>query len=1047
MSTIVAYFVNRPLLVNLLLVTIFVFGLNSIQRIPKESFPQVALNSVTISTIYPGASASDVELNVTTVIEEALQEISGIEKIESFSREGVSSVNVFADEDADDNRFRQIYEDVDGAVSRITDLPPGIDQKPILTRHSTDFIPSLEIALSGPVEDVRRYAEKLERILEDREDIAMIRSAGLPELEAQILVDPEKAMNREVDLLMIAGAIQQRNVEGSGGSMESFLGEKRVVVYSRFRHYMDVLETDIRRSVDGFGIKLKDVAEIRLVEKDDGLEVRSNGEPGASLLVIKKPEADVVRAIDGVREAINQYPPPPSVDVTFLEDRSRLTRSRLQLLGSNALLGILLIAGLLLLVFDRRVALWTAAGIPAALLIMMIILPWFDLTFSALALGAMVIVLGILVDDAIVVAEEIARGRERGLSATEAAIEGVRRIWKPVLASVTTTAVAFSPLIFIGGLPGQFIWVVPLVVVLTLIASMAESFFILPAHLAHGEHRHIKKKKFIVALERKYMRSLAVALKNRYLVLTGFLAVLILSLIAGLTLLEGDAFPDEGAEKFTVRVSVPGEVQLDKTRETIEKIEKEIGKLPPSELEGFSSRIGTQNGQSWSDRGTANNLAIIFVYLTPIGERSRTAPQIVSDLRNTIHDLSSSLNNAEVVVDIQGAGPSGGAPIEYRVSSHDTVKRNRAVAEVVALLEKTPGVIEVETDEMESVDDLNLVLDYETLARAGVSVESLVRTLRIAFDGIRVSYITRPEGTLDFRLRLNQQARANPEFLESLPMASPRTGNMLNLNRFIDLEEQPGVMEIRHLGGMRTTTISARLDGATDTNEVADVLLKNFQTGNEVFFELAGQAESNKAVFGELFTAAGLALMGIYVIIALILNSAIRPILIMSCIPFGIAGVIGGLLLHGLPLSAFAAMGLIGLSGIVVNDSILMAYKIQGAAGTAKITDRSILHGATGRLRPILLTSVTTIGGLAPTAFGIGGYDFFISPMCLAMAYGLFFGTFIVLYLMPCLLRTGEDLHHLTGISSNYFADQFKSIRSKLAPLVDRNPFKRGKGK
>lgn len=1016
MTALAAYFVNRPLLVNLILLTVTILGINSLQRIPKESFPQVALNTVTISTVYPGASAADVELNVTIVIEEALQEINGVERVDSISREGISLVNVYVDEDADDEQFRAVYEDVDAAMSRVTDLPPGIDGKPILTRHATDFIPSVEIALSGPGAHIRSYAEQLERVLEDLDEVAHIKTVGLPDLEAQILVDPAKARAREVDLLMIAGAIQQRNVEGSGGSMETFLGEKRVVVYSRFKDYLDVLNTDIRRSIDGFGIKLRDVARVALVEKDDKLEVRSNGEPGASLLVVKKSEADVVKAIDRVREAVEKHPPPESVEVTFLEDRSRLTRSRLSLLGSNALLGMVLIGGLLLLTYDRKVALWTAAGIPAALMIMMIILPWFDLTFSALALGAMVIVLGVLVDDAIVVAEEIARGRERGLSATEAAVQGVSKIWQPVLASVSTTAVAFSPLMFLGGLPGQFIWVVPLVVVLTLVASMAESFFILPSHLAHGEHKPIKKKKFIISLERAYIRSLAVALKNRYMVLVAFLGALIIALIAAVAFIEGDAFPDEGAEKFLVRINLPGEVQLDRTREATMLLEQEVAKLPAEELEGFSTRIGTHNSQNWSDRGNANNLAIIFVYLTPVGERDRTAPEIVADLRAKVAALSPGLHNAEVVIDIQGAGPPAGAPVEYRVSSHDSHKLEQAVAEVVDSLKSKQGVIEVETDKLESVDDLNLVLDYETLARAGVSVENLVRTLRIAFDGIRVSYITRPEGTLDYRLRLNQAARANPEFLESLPLASPRTGSMINLNQFVRLQEQPGVLEIRHTDGMRTTTISARLDDSISANEVGRMLTERFQSGEEVYYELSGQAEANQEIFGDLFAAAGLAIMGIYIIIALILNSVIRPILIMTCIPFGAAGVVAGLLLHGLPLSAFAAMGLIGLSGIVVNDSILMAYKIQGAAGTNRISDRSILHGATGRLRPILLTSITTIGGLAPTAFGVGGYDFFISPMCLALAYGLLFATTIVLFLMPCLLRVGEDLHEYMAI-------------------------------
>lgn len=1038
MKSLVAYFVHRPLLVNIMLVGVLVMGAYTLVHIPKESFPPLTLNSISVQTLYPGASATDVELNVTAAIEEAVQEVNGVDRMESISREGVSTVIVYADEDADDARFREIQEDVDGAVSRVSDLPDGVDGKPVLSRLSTRDIPSLEIALAGPASDVRSYAAKLQRLLGDLAEVARIQSVGLPDMEVEILVDPARARAKEVDLLMIAGAIQQRNVGGSGGSMESFLGEKRVVVYSRFDEYQDVLNTDVRRSVDGYGIKLRDVAEVRLAEKDDGLDVRSNGQSGASLLVVKKPSADVVRVIDDVRETLERYPPPQSVEAVFLEDRSRLTRSRLKLLGANALLGMLLIGALLLLIYDRRIAFWTAAGIPVALLLMMLALPRFDLSFSALALGAMVLVLGILVDDAIVIAEEIARGRERGLSPTEAAIQGVSNIWQPVFASVTTTAIAFSPLLFLGGLPGKFIWVVPLVVVLTLLASMAECFFMLPAHLAHGgEHRRMPKKRFVKKLERGYLRSLAAALKYRYVVLGVFVSLLGLALFSALNFVQGEAFPKDGAEKFTIRINVPGEVQLDKTREVVEALEREIqDRISGRELEGFSSRIGTHNGQNWSDRGNADNLAILFVYLTPVGERERTAPEIVDDIRTASTNLGPTLHGAEVVIDMQAAGPPSGPPVQYRVSSNKDQQRREAVQQVTEFLKNAPGVVEVETDELASVDDLNLVPDYETLARAGLSVENLLLTLRIAFDGLKVGHVTTPDGRLDFRLRLNDAARANPGFLASLPLASPVTGAMLDLNRFVTLEEQPGVMEIRHSDAVRTTTVSARIDDSVSAADIGKQLQDHFASTDDVFYELSGEAEANDAVFGDLYAAAALALLGIYATIALILNSVTRPLVIMSCVPFGAAGVIGGLLLHGLPLSAFAVVGLIGLSGIVVNDSILMAYRIQGAASGAPagsagsstaISDRSILRGATGRLRPILLTSITTISGLAPTAFGIGGYDFFISPMCLAMAYGLFFGTAIVLYLMPCLLRALEDLHAVVGSPSK------NSIRRSVA--------------
>lgn len=961
-----------------------------------------------ISTYYPGAAARDVEINVTVKIEEALLEVPGLDEYASVSREGVSQITVYVDDDADAEAFRVAYDDVDAAIGRLDTLPATVDGRPVLRRVTSDDLPIVELSVAGSPELLQTFLPYLERELRSIDGVAELTRVGQPEIEARILVDPERARQREVDLLTIARAIQRRNLEGSGGTLETFLSEKKVVAYTKFEDYREVLDTNVRRSFEGYGVRLSELATVELVPEERKLIVHSNGKPGASVLVRRKSGSDLLDTVDDIRTMLSSIQLPPGVAVNLLNDQSYLARNRLQLLASNSLMGLLLVTGLLFWAFDARTALWTAFGIPFTLLGVFLLLPLLDITLNAITLGGFVMVLGMLVDDAVVVAEQVQNLREDGMPPVDAAIGAVKQVWKPVFAAAATTMVAFTPMLGLGGLPGKFIWVIPVVVILALSMSLFESYFILPLHLVHGSSRATHKKRYIIALENLYRAILTAALRFRYPVVSFFVGILAVSAFVAGNYLTKDPFPQEAAEGFIVRSTLPpgtGAAQMEALQN---RIEIELAKLPENELVGYSTRIGTHSDSPLTDRGLQSNLAILFVYLTPYSERDRSATDIMDTLRGFLaHELP---EHADVTMELMRLGPPVGHPFEVRVSANDDETRSRRVEEIRHFVGGLAGVSDVRDDELAGRPELNLRVRHDMLAQAGLTVEDLLTTLRIAFDGMIVTNLTEVGRSLDFRLRLNREARANLEFLATLPLLN-HAGYLINLDRFIYIEEQPGRAEVSHVNGDRTTTVYGNLDkDLMSPGDLMEIVSQRFPSDSAVRISFSGEPVENEKIFGDLAIAALTALLGVYLIIALVFDSLTRPVIVMLSVPFILVGVVWGLFFHGMALSMFALLGVIGLVGVIVNNAIVLVHTIGAQQDTEAVKETDIIRGSVQRLRPVLLTSLTTILGLFPTAYGLGGYDPMISPMCLAMGYGLLFGSLIVMYLVPCLYCIGRDL-------------------------------------
>lgn len=1009
MKKLVEFFVNRPMLVNLIIISVFGFAFLSLSKMRKEAFPEVAMGRFIVTTIYPGASAADVEVNVTLPIEDAVEELEGIQEVKSYSREGYSIVDITADENLDERELQRLYMDIDSAITNIDNLPSGLKGKPVIDEISSGDMPVIEIAFSGAYENLKDFIPQVKEGIQKLNGVASIKTIGMGDEELHILVDPELARKEYVDLITIAGAIKKRNLHGSGGTLKSFLDEKKIVSYDKFQNPEEILDTYIRMSPDGFGVKLGKIAKLEYQPEDLKLIVRNNGSRGVSLLVLKKKKADILKTIDGISVYLDTLKLPAGVSYKKLNDGSRLTRNRISLVLGNALMGFVLVLVILFLVFDMKTAFWTAFGIPFSLLGCLVVLQLLGMSLNVLALGGFILVVGMLVDDAIVISETINTNKEKGMSPVEAASAAVEEVWAPVLASSATTMIAFLPLTSLGGLPGKFIWVIPLIVILSLGISLFESYFMLPTHMAHGKAVVPEKKKFILKLENAYGFLLQKVLNHRLIFLICILLMFVLTIVVVKKFMKKDPFPQDASEGFIINLLLPKGASLQKTESLVQKVEAILAKLPEKDFEGYSARIGTNSEVATTERGSLGNSAVIFGYLTPYGKRRTTAFEIQENVRKEIEkEIKQDL--VSFSTKIIRFGPPLGRPFEIRLISNDNTIRNEKSHEIKKFLSGIPGVYDVEDEELEGKDEMNIKINHEILARAGLTVEDVLATLHIAFEGQVVTDLVTMDRKLDFRLRLNEKARADIQFIRSLPILN-RAGQEINFKEFVSIEEKKSSDEIRHINGKRYLGVFGNLDkNIIDPQGVVDRFKQQFHDEPSLHYEYAGEPVENGKIFKNLGVAALFAIAGIYLIIALIFNSYTKPFIVILAIPFGIIGVILSVFVHGMAISMFVGIALIGLMGVIVNNSIVMVFTTSEIAGENKITKEIIVEGAVQRLRPILLTTSTTILGLLPTAYGLGGYDPVISPMSLALLYGLLFGTVIVLYFIPVVYSIGSEI-------------------------------------
>ena len=1055
MNSLIEFFIRRKLFGNLLTLTIFIIGGASTLLIRREVFPNVSFDIIVVRTIFPGASPEESEKLVTNPLEQDLKEVDGIKKVLSVSTENQSEITLFLD--PDQTTEERAKNDIQDVVDQFT-LPQD-SEKPKVTAIDSKLTPIVEVTLSGdlPELELRRKARLVEDELEGLSGVARVVPSGMRDLEIRVEADPQKLAQYRISLDEVVRALQTKNVSIPAGSIEPRSGsspisvrdrEKIVRTIGEFRTPEEVGRTVVRANELGVPIRVQDLAKVTNALATAKVLTRALGSSGISLTVLKKERGDAIQVVRGVKARMAELSEliGPQVQVSFINDFSQFVERRINILSGNLLVGLVLVFVLLAVILQFEVAIIVSLGIPFAFLGAMAVFYNLGNSLNLISLIGFIIVSGMLVDDAIVVTDNCVRKMEEGLPPETAALEGTKQVWPAVTASVLTTVAAFAPMLFMSGIFGKFVREIPIGVILALLISLLEAFLILPGHIAHyvkvraAEQKQQASSGLRRLAERiatgwetqvvpAYGRLLSWVLDHKYKTVLATLALFTFSLVLAGKGMKFQLFPPDGVEIFFVRIDAPTGSSLKQTEALVVPVERIVASLPKQELDSYLTKIGIQQ-QDPNDPSTAlgTEYAQIAVFLTPETSRTRTAQEIIDDLRQKI-GLPDGLRKVAYVR--AESGPPVGRPVSLSVRAKQYEVILPAVEELKRLLSTLPGVLDIEDSYTLGKEEIVVQVDEAEAAAAGLGVAQIGQTVRAAFDGIVATTIPGLDEEIDVRVSLTEEARKSEDTLLQLLIPNPR-GNLVPLARVAGTSKKQGISTYEHEANERQVRVTADVNPLQSTSiavngRIKELLPEFSRRFPGVSVQFGGEDEDTQESFQSLGRAFGVAFLAIFLILVFTFGKLLQPLLVLLTIPLGITSVILTFFIHGRPLSFFAMLGVIALAGVIVNNAIVMIDFMNQLRAEGVERRESIMQAAQKRIRPIFLTTATTVAGLLPTAYGIGGLDQFVVPIALALGWGLAIGAALTAVIFPAAVGMLDD-----------FELWFESWKSRMRSTITR---------
>ncbi|MCW8919442.1 MAG: efflux RND transporter permease subunit [Gammaproteobacteria bacterium] len=1032
----IRFSINNPLIVNLLLVLVLLLGIFSWQKMPQEMFPLVEQDVVRITTLFEGASPEEVERQVTLPIEQEFDGHADIETISSTSSEGSSAILIELKAGSDVDEFMR---DADAILDRIKDLPPQAES-PQLVRLETRF-PVISLSLYGELSRAELYeiAEQVKRRLLQLGDVASVGTAGEREWELWVVVDPNRLALRGVTLEVVKQALLANLRDLPGGAIRAAEGDILLRGIGTRPEPEAIAAIALRTNVRGGRLTLGQVARVeRRLEEAQTLG-RFNGQPSVNLTVNKSASGSTVELSARVRALAEELRAelPPSVSVGLFSDLSVYVKNRLETVKSSGFIGLVLVLLSLYLFLNFRVALVTALGIPVAFLIATVLIEQSGYTINMVSLFAYLIALGMIVDDAIIVNENIYRHMELGVPPREAALRGAREVFWPVIASTLTTVAAFLPMYAIGGTMGAFIAVIPAVVTFSLLGSLWEAFAVLPSHateLLRPAPSSTAGRIDWGALLQRYTRGLAWSLRNRYFVALATVLLLMLAFAVAVTRLPFELFGNVSTGQFFINVEAPRTNTLEETARLAGRMEQAIfDELGEEELSSLLTNVGVTFITFNRVRFGSNQIQMIvdlkqeaprgFVerWVTPLvnlrfgeeGSRERDTEVIINLLRGRLAALS----GIERLSILRAQGGPGGADIEIGISGPDLQQLNRIAGELSATLQRLPGTHDVNHD----LEEGKLEYRYSLNERGrllGLSQAQLADVVRAGYQGLELLYLNWGDRRIPLRVIYPEALREDAQSLARLRLTLPDGGSVY-LGEVATIEVDRGLSSINRRDQRRLVTVQAEVDPEVTTAlEVTAQVQQQYADFAERYpgYELLwlGEKKETSDSMRDLFRALLLALLLIFFILAALFKSLLDPLVVMFSIPFGLIGVVSGHFLFDYHLQFLSVVGFLALSGIVVNDSLILIDFANRRHAEGMGREAALIEAGRIRARPILLTSITTFLGVSPLIFFASGQTAFLSPMAVSLGFGLLFATALILLTLPCFYLIADDLREWT---------------------------------
>jgi multidrug efflux pump subunit AcrB len=1060
----IGWMASNPVAANLLMLVLVVGGLLFALSIKREVFPEIDMDIVTVVVAYPGASPQEVEEGVVLAVEDEISSIDGIKRISSVSVEGLGTVMAELLINANPDRT---LNDIKSAVDRITSFPQDAERPVISLVTNRRQVLTLLVHGHVDLKSLDRLAEELRTDLLADDRITLVEKAGIPPPEISVEVPSENLRRYGLTLPQISAAVRAASIDLPGGSVKTGGGEVLVRTTERRDYGEEFGDLTLIARADGTRVRLRDVANVVDGYRETDEEQFYNGEPAVGLQVFRVGAEVPLSVSNAVRELVERRRGslPESVGLAIVADESEEYRDRLAILGKNGLLGLLLVVTVLGIFLRPAVAFWVSLGIAISFCGSFFLISMAGISINMISLFAFILVLGIAVDDAVVVGEAIFYHR-RSDNRLEAAIVGTREVLTPVTFAVITTIIAFIPLALVPGITGKFFRNIPLIVIPVLLLSLVESLFILPAHLRHvgrtklrgrtGKRRRVNpfrrlaivQLRFSEWVERIIARGVPPLtrrlVRDRYLTVAALVAALLVavSFVVG-GHLKFNFFPHIEGEFSNAVIELPFGAPVAETRKVVaavnsaaEEIGAELiregrllpgpdGAVPDTVFEGIRSRVGTADTGAFGPGSgfptTGGHVAVVTAYLVSDADREFGSAEFTSRWREKVGEVV----GVDRLSFAFGDGPSAGAKVSVQLEHTETLPLEAAAARVAAALGTYAGVFDV--DDGFKVGKPQLDLELKPAAKGlGLTEVDLAAQVRGAFFGAEASRQQRGRDELRVYVRLPKEERDSVHAIENLLVRTP-AGGEIPLHQAAYVRQGRSFTEILRVDGRRTVTVTADIDPAVTTgNDIrsalaAGILPEVVADTPGLTFNFSGEQEAQAEAVGSLSKGLGIAMLAMYALMAVAFRSYLQPIVILAAVPFGMFGAVIGHLIMGYDLSFLSMFGLVALAGVVVNDSLVLIDAVNQLRLEGKSALDAVVGGVTRRVRPVVLTSLTTFFGLMPIILERSNQAQWLVPMALSLGFGVLFVTGIALVLVPCLYMMIEDMKHgvrwLVGLS------------------------------
>lgn len=1028
MESLFRFFVVNWRFTFTLKVLVLLAGFAGLVKMNREAFPPVNFAAVSVSTTYPGASPEEIEDKVTYVIEQELRGISGIKEVFSVSEPDRSDINVRIDIDRKDTD--KVVSEIQRAVQRAKGrLPKEITDDPLVFEVKADEIPIIELALTAQSESMKLSTAQIEQLnnlaylakrqLEDVAGVASVRLSGYQEKEYQVHLDPTKLKSYEVGLTEVSRAISGKIKNTPAGLVSNDDRAESVRVISPIIDINSIGKLIVRSSDLANAVQVDQLGHVQEGRKSPKILARYNGKPAVLIVVAKKGEADAVHVVSKVKSLLVelQKKTPPDFKYMIYNDEGQRVVDRLDIVTYNAVFGFIVVILILFLFLPYRVAILSSLSLPLCVLGTVFLMVYQGANFNVITMMALIICLGNLVDNSVVISEHYTRLRQAGVNAQEAAVQSALQFWIPFSASTVTIIAAFLPMLVTTGVMGQFIKWIPITVTAALLFSLFEALILLPARLQFVDIQKInltQKKNLLDHLEDIFENIISISVRNKWKTFLILVSLVISGFVATAVFNRFELFPADGVEFYVARFETSIQSSINKTdlaaRELSDAIQK---KLEPSQFESFVTRTGIQQiDVSDPQMKVGENVGFILIAVKPGQAQYLDVNQVLTSLRS----ISKPSAIEKLTFESVAGGPPVGKPVTIRIRSLNEKQIKEFSEIVIQELKSKKGVFNVESDSPKPSEEIAIRVDEKIAAQAGLTTEDVGFGMRSALQGFVAGVLNKNSEEVEVVVKLDENKINQLGDIKKFDIVNSR-GQLVPVSRLATFEKSAAPEYKKNYNFKRTLTITAEVNQNEITTQAANSQIQKFIEDKlnqypDLNVTFGGEEESTNESLTSLSFALLIAIIAIFATLVFTFQSLSKPFLILSSIPLGLIGVCYIFIVDQRPLSFIAFIGVVGLSGVVINSAIILVdyiEELRKKLHSDMSLDQILVKACKERLRPVLATGLTTVVGLLPAAFGLGGYDSLLVPITLALSWGMIVGSLLSLVWIPATYLILED--------------------------------------